>query len=460
MFAVYSLISFFYFNVKYEGVRGYFIIGGAFFLTLFGLWCLRTQIQKFVHKICECSHGLSSRNWFILCFCLGGVFRVGLYVFFPTELYSDEAHYMALVTGLVEKGEYEINGLKSFFPPGLPFFYYPFLKIFGPNPWFSLAHNLCLFFFSLIVIRKLTVLVVGAGPERFAMLLFAVWPNLALTALIPAKELLVSFFLALTVLVFLYSENNSTGFRIICGFCLGFLALIQPSTALIFGVLFLYSIMKHKKNIHVTLTSSAVIVFSMGIVILPWTFRNYVVHETFVPISTNGGVVFLSANNPHASGGWIDMDYSPYLKDEIIGNKMAYQEGLAWIKSNPGKFLKLIPKKQIRFLGDDGYGAFRVFGHPAVSMKYSREMYETFIFISNGFWLILICLIFNGWILSWNTPFLMNPVWIIILGVVWYFLIIHGIFQSEGKHHINISIFLVIMASILGFNSLKHPHTR
>jgi hypothetical protein len=40
------------------------------------------------------------------------------------------------------------------------------------------------------------------------------------------------------------------------------------------------------------------------LVLLPWTMRNYLIHDEFVPISSWGGSSLIIGNNPYATGTW------------------------------------------------------------------------------------------------------------------------------------------------------------
>ncbi len=83
--------------------------------------------------------------------------------------------------------------------------------------------------------------------------------------------------------------------------------------------------------------------------ILPWTVRNYVVFDAFIPISTKGGYVFYGANNPDAMGGQRE-EFPPWLADlsEPQRDHEYYRRALNWIRTNPGDFFKLLPKKLSR----------------------------------------------------------------------------------------------------------------
>jgi hypothetical protein len=93
---------------------------------------------------------------------------------------------------------------------------------------------------------------------------------------------------------------------------------------------------------------SLVFIATIG-VLIPWTIRNYAVHGGWVFISTQGGYTFYGANNPYAFGGHVPAWPAPIkgLSESQL-DKEYYRRGLAWIRSWPTDFLRLLPKKFIR----------------------------------------------------------------------------------------------------------------
>ncbi len=110
---------------------------------------------------------------------------------------------------------------------------------------------------------------------------------------------------------------------------------------------------------------AATVVLTALAVISPWTVRNYLVFNTFVPVQSNGGMVFWAGNNPNADGGmvwptartwtatrppndgwygWRDLT----LAEE---NSLYMRTALAWIAENPGAYLQLLVRKLVRLYG-------------------------------------------------------------------------------------------------------------
>jgi len=84
--------------------------------------------------------------------------------------------------------------------------------------------------------------------------------------------------------------------------------------------------------------------FSVGcaLAILPWTIRNYVVLDAFIPISTNGGVNVYLGNNPRAAPIHVDWYVVPGVQwddgaNEVEANRQGMAAGLRYIREHPGR---------------------------------------------------------------------------------------------------------------------------
>ncbi len=90
---------------------------------------------------------------------------------------------------------------------------------------------------------------------------------------------------------------------------------------------------------------------SLGVLaacILPWTVRNYTLYNAFLPLNSNAGYAFYSANHPD-HGIQFDQDYAAPLPDDLIGkglneaqwNTALTQRGLQFIFDDPWRYMLL-----------------------------------------------------------------------------------------------------------------------
>lgn len=88
----------------------------------------------------------------------------------------------------------------------------------------------------------------------------------------------------------------------------------------------------------------------VGLMLLPWTIRNFATMQSFVPLTTSGGSNLYGGNNSLADGGYVSSQ--PYVltgMDEVSSDRLLRQQALDWIRHHSGKFLLLIPAKAARF---------------------------------------------------------------------------------------------------------------
>jgi len=93
-------------------------------------------------------------------------------------------------------------------------------------------------------------------------------------------------------------------------------------------------------------------------IVFPWTARNYLVFNRFVPLKTSFGLNFWMGNNPNATGFLYTMSGTPmpetlapeqrdYLAslNEAERYAVLQHEALAWIAAHPDRFLELTIKR-------------------------------------------------------------------------------------------------------------------
>jgi len=109
----------------------------------------------------------------------------------------------------------------------------------------------------------------------------------------------------------------------------------------------------------VVVARTGLVYVMMACVLVPWAVRNTTVFGELVLISTNGGSILLTGNNPSAVGKAVNDD--PLVRklnfsvvDQVATNKRARKLAIDWITSNPKRFLELIPLKIFHTWAPDG----------------------------------------------------------------------------------------------------------
>jgi hypothetical protein len=99
-----------------------------------------------------------------------------------------------------------------------------------------------------------------------------------------------------------------------------------------------------------------------GLVVLPWTARNYAIHRRVVFVTTDTGELFWRGNNPIASGGASLPDGRPVFEgasvefrerirsaDELGRRALFWAAASQFVQEDPLAFLALLGKKWVTF---------------------------------------------------------------------------------------------------------------
>ena len=109
-------------------------------------------------------------------------------------------------------------------------------------------------------------------------------------------------------------------------------------------------------------TLLAVTAATIAVVIAPWTIRNAVVMDAFVPVATNASQTLWSGHHPGATGGqtYPPADYLEQFPEdvrtrELESSKALRNDAIEFMLTNPGRELQLIPLKIVHLMRGDSY---------------------------------------------------------------------------------------------------------
>lgn len=108
--------------------------------------------------------------------------------------------------------------------------------------------------------------------------------------------------------------------------------------------------------------SIAVVIATVAVVIAPWTIRNAIVMDAFVPVATNASQTLWSGHHPGATGGqtyppadYLDRFPADVRTRELESSKALRDDAIEFMLTNPGRELELIPLKIVHLLRGDSY---------------------------------------------------------------------------------------------------------
>jgi hypothetical protein len=148
------------------------------------------------------------------------------------------------------------------------------------------------------------------------------------------------------------------------GFCWALGLLISPNLILVFSIILLMMFF-YFHNKHRLIAHSVVMVFLIGIVLFPWTLRNYYQLGSVIFVRSNFGLELSVSNNDLAEAAMTDNFEAGWsvghpnahrheaMKVQQIG-EIAYNRGkmkdaLHWIRQNPIKFIRLTALRMLYF---------------------------------------------------------------------------------------------------------------
>ncbi len=266
---------------------------------------------------------------------------------------SDGAEYHRIATDLAAgKGFVRDDGkLSSWRPPLWPGMLSLLYRVTGPSP--AAGRVLQVVLGSLLV--GLIILVARAvEPDDPRVPAVAGWwatisPSLIYYSHGLWSESLFGLCLGSALLGLLRGASDRRGRWVaLTGVGLGLASLCRGSTLFLLPLVPVWWVYAEAAGRRVGLARSLAALMLCGLVILPWTIRNYRVQHALVVIDTNGPVNFFYGNNPQTPRlrPWRVAEMNPRPRPqcpadagEVEFGKAAVAEALVWIRTHPGEFL-------------------------------------------------------------------------------------------------------------------------
>jgi 4-amino-4-deoxy-L-arabinose transferase-like glycosyltransferase len=210
-----------------------------------------------------------------------------------------------------------------------------------------------------------------------AAAVYAVFPTAVYFTIDLMSEALANLLVLGYLLVSLqFAERPSAGRAGLAGLLLGLCLLTRSNLALMVPMAGVWALWQFRHRWRDLALGLAIPVVA-GLVLVPWTVRNYLVFDAFVPLSTMGGSALLQGNNrivvtePRYFGYcfWDSNipEYRNLLKapnDEVERDRVAKRLAIEWLKENPDKWGFLVQAKFRRawspFLYSETPRAFRI----------------------------------------------------------------------------------------------------
>jgi 4-amino-4-deoxy-L-arabinose transferase-like glycosyltransferase len=244
----------------------------------------------------------------LACIAALGLVLRGVAVVHPVADPADDSHaYYALAKSLYTEGSYGGPEFKSEassdWSPGAPWLYAGlFVVTGGPREGTIRILEALMGVGTILVVFLLGWRLGGRWPALLAALGVAIYPPFIHSVGEIMSEPPAMLSMPAAVLAFLWAwdrtaapsgdgERGSPWVWLVPGFLFGITAMFRPEYALVAGAFVVFAAVRWACEREWRLGGAAValMVVALLVPIVPWTIRNFVVFERFVPISTGGG---------------------------------------------------------------------------------------------------------------------------------------------------------------------------
>lgn len=279
------------------------------------------------------------------------------------EAFYDGVEFELMARHLVERGVLAIwdTTPTSFRAPGLPLVLAGVYSVFGPGNFVAAHLALCAIGALLVwPTYRLGLMVGGRAVAVLAGALVAVTPNVAYYAIHFASEPLHSVLLTSAVLTLARgARERRPACVLLAGLLLGASGLARPLS--IYFLPFFALALRAWVPTGTAARWTALLAAGVAMAVLPWSARNYIVHDRWLLVASNGGSTFWGSNNdvvagdPVLRGEWISTlilrgDHSPIdsLPNEVDRDQAEFERGKQWVRQNPSAAVRLAGWKLVK----------------------------------------------------------------------------------------------------------------
>ena len=386
----------------------------------------------------------SQRKAIFFIFITALLFRlIGLFFVDIHSLEYGDMTYQTTVENLLDGKGYLEGEFRAFRPPLFPLIHAGILAVFGRDNILALR----LFFIMIGSITCVGIYLIARDIFRLKLailtgLLLALSPQHIWYSIHILSECPYTLFLVFLVYFLLKAvQKNKLVFSCVAGILLG-LSLLTRSILAGFLPLYLLWVIVVYKNKLSAIKHFAVLLIPALLILSPWVIRNYMVLDTFVPLSTDGAEVFIRGNNPgtlHSKTGFCSK-YEDKVAEglgEVERQKAYYNFGFKFIKNDTDQFLRNAMDKFIQL--------WRPF--PNTKFPQVKPVYAIIYFLSFSPVLIL-------WFIGMPLSFIQFKYTSLIYLLIIYYTGIHMIMLACMRYREPLMPFLILFA-VFGITQLK-----
>ncbi len=375
--------------------------------------------------------------------------RLGITVLLSGNIpLSDAQDYNTLAQAMLHSGIYMDEAGNTFSrPPLYPLFLFGIYSVFGISyPLIYLIQaflSIIICLLSYFIGRELN----GKDTGILCCILTCLVVELIIYPSLLLSEIVFIFLFSLSLLFLIYHIKKGQTFLsywgCLSGFLMGLATLTRPITLGLFPfclVLIIMGAWINKKPLR--LFKKFIIPFiCLIIVLLPWTFRNYQISHSFIPVAAIDGINFWIGHHSGATGSydWPE-NGNPLLKldyNELTRNAAGWKYGISFIIGHPIEEMKLA-----------GFKAFRLL-NPLPDYSFQQvSLFREFPFINWVVWLLsaffweflLLCCITRP-----CRDYFQDEIHVLFTLILFYFILNQIVFFCTPRYKIPLIITIIFL---------------
>ena len=317
---------------------------------------------------------------------------------------DDTLFYDRAADALAEgRGYVHLHGYPTAqWPPGYPFILAGIYKAFGYNVLGAKILNVVAGAATCLLIYALGARVLNRKAGLLGALIFALFPSaVQFTALIATESIfpVIMLLLILLAIGFGRQQDVSPLKLLALGALAGLASLVRSEAPVLLAMIFIAWIAT-RFSWRRFFGHGALMAIGAVAVIAPWTVRNALVMDAFIPVSSAAGHTFLTGHredpyDPLAIFPEAELqekyNYLPFPEREVKVEREAMKEGLEYMWGHPTEELQHLGEKFRQFYTDDSDALRWVNGKPE-PLPLSADEYNTWRTITDRYYYAIMAL--------------------------------------------------------------------
>ncbi len=348
-------------------------------------------------------------------------------------------------------------------PPAWPFTLSLLYRVFGPHPLAGEVFNALLGAVTVPMLYALALRAFGRAEARVAAVALALLPGQILWTDVLLAETLYTFVLVGFWLLVAYLPRRAWAVALL-GLAIGIATLTRGEGLLLLPALL--AVWWPELPRRVLAQRAAVLVAVAAVVVIPWSIRNAVVMDAFIPLSSNSSTTLWSGHNPGATGAQVYagrdlLNRIPQhgKEREVQEAKLLRREALRYMRTHPGRELELIPLKLLNLARGDSWAMEWVNAGDPGKRPFGAELGTPVRVLADSTFFALLAAMIGSLVLLWRALWrnrLVRGVLVLFAGS----LVLYGfVYYGNYRYRAPLEPLMILVAAPLlaGLGRLRGP---